>query len=711
MILALLGAAFASPLDDLATEAAIVEQARNELGQALETRGGFDTRNREAQLFDTAALAFMIGDPAEAAMGFRVFLSLGSDDPTLVHAAEYLLPQSFEQMGFFEQAAEAYERVASSDHPLRDDALAMLVRLRAEVGPPEAFAEVYERAASSERILATPELTYVLGKARYDLGELDEADRVLAQIPPSSSHGVRSAYLRAVIRLRADDVEEARKRFEQIASLAPTTAAETEAWDLAQLAVARIDFDRGDHPLASDGYAALAGRASVLDATLVETLWTQVALEDWGAALLSFGYFHRLRPDHPDAGRMRLLEGHVLYRMGRLDEAEVAYDRVAGLFDSVIARIELLDLQDPDTLPLLRDPATTWTAGAGLPPRWALDVLGDAPGLERSLAMWSDGLWVGEQIDEAAELAQEVADALSNGGAIGRFQIYRQEADDQLASLVQLRLRVLLDEVDQLVSQGGVSRRRARELAEPIADELARQIDAGAERAERYTRIGALRGDRRSLRAQLRLREIPETRVLLNVLEAELAALEAQRKRPVFDEAGLAAIAAFREPVLAVVPPSITADAHEALYDLIDLQVDITGRLRERIDQEEVAARLSIESTLAAEVRALGAMEGEVDQVAERVAGVWQTSAERAVAHVEERMADARMQALVGLGDIAWQRLLDVRDEMDALREERQEELDDLERRFRLLRTRGQYDLQPDAPSREKGGFNVVVSP
>lgn len=708
MILTLVGALAAMPIDQVAEEIDQVEVARDELGRMVDLRGGFDTAEREEQLFEAAATAFVLEDWSEAAMGFRVFLHLGSRDPTLVHAAEYLLPRCFEGMGFLEQAAAGYEQLAHGTHPLRDDALGSLVRLRSEMGPPEAFAAVFEEASRTARLRPTPALTYVLGRAHYELGQLTEAEAVLRSVPIDSTHGLRAAYLRGVLQLRGGEVDGARARFEGLAGLEPELPVEQHVRDLARLAVARIDMDRGDYERASEGYAALAGQDSVLDQSVVESLWNQVVLEDWSSALLAFGYLQHSHPDHREAGRMRVLEGHVLFRMGRDVEAEASWERVVGLFDSIVERLELLDLDDADTVELIQDP-TGWRPHRGLPPVWALRELGQAPGFQEVLDLRGDALWIEAERAEAEAMVAEVADALSSGGAIGRFQLYRQEADDQLGSLVKLRLRVGLDEAETLYRAGVISRKRARELSAPLMEELGRQVEAGAVRAERFVRIAELRADRRELRTQQRLQRLEATEALIGALEAELRALEEERRRPLFDALQLAAVASLAEPLREARVPEVGMEAHDALVERVDAEIARTAMLRERIDADERAARRSIQATLEAETRSLRAMEDEVVQTAGRVEQIWTDSATNARRFVADRLLDARVQAEAGLGDVAWQRLLETRERIGAVQDEQRTALAELEQRLLMLRTRGEYDLRPD-PGSARPGYDVLKS-
>lgn len=710
MILGLLTALAGPTVDDLDAELRLLEARQEELVTAVETRGGFDSAARELEVFQEALYAFLIEDHATAAMGFHVLLNMGTTDPVLIEDAEWYLAASFERMGFHEVAATRLAEMAGSSHPLRDDALAALVRLRAEVGPADAFRDVYQRALQSQRIRSTPELTYVLARAQYDLGDLDEARRVLAEVPADSSHGVRARYMLGVVHLRKGEVDAALDLFERLSGASATLQVEAHARDLASLAVARIHFDRKEHDAAADWYGRVAGLESVLDPSLVESIWNQVSLEDWGSTLLAFGYLEHVRPGHRDAGRMRLLEGHVLYRMGRQAEAEATYERVRELFESIVERLELLDMEAPDTIALLREPER-WRPGEGLPPKWALDDLVDVEGVDAALAMRSDALWVERELEECEALVREITDALSTDGAIGRFQIYRQEVDAQLDSVLRLRVLLMQDEAERLYLAGAISRKRANELLDALEMDLGRVVSGGSIRADRYTRVGELRADRRALRAQLEVQEVTGTRVQLQAVEAELRALEAERKAPPWAPAELDRLEGRRAELRALRNDGFDGGVVDLLHTELDLQVEATASLRSRIDRDEASARIPIEATLHTEAQRIAAIGDGLDGMQGRVAGVWAERSSSAVASVTADVMDGLMQAEAGLGDVMWLRLLDTRDAIEAAQETHRRDLERLEATFDHLRTRGQYDLKPEtkAPVDLTLGFSTLA--
>lgn len=689
MIAVWLSMALAAPFDDLTAEAQQIAVRRDDLEVAVATRAGFDTASREDALFTEALAALQVGDPATAAMGFHVLVNLGSTRSGLVSDAEWHLARALEAMGLHELAARRFQALVDAEHPLADLALADLIQLRATHGPPAAFAEVYARGVDANRVRPTDEFTYVLGRAQYDMAAYDVADGIFASIPATSPFYVRAQYVRAVIDLRADDLDAALVRFEQLAFTPSPVAAERLAGELAALAVARIHFHRKDFDAAGDWYGRIASLESVLDDSLVESIWTTVALEDWGTTLLSFGYFHHLRPDHRDAGRMRVLEGHVLYKMGRHDEAEVAYERVRDLYRSVLERLELLDPTAPRTVRLLEEP-TRWRAGVGLPPRWALlDVL-DQEGVPEGLRLQADVHWLEDEIASIAELLRELTDALSTEGAIGRFQIFRQEIDSQVDLLIQLRIRALQEEVEQLERLGVVSRRRASEVEARLASAFQDAIDAGIARSLAFTRVGELRADRRALRRQLALQDDPSIRIQLDAIEDELRSLEALRLRPARPAAAFAELVALQREVEQLRGDGYDPSIADALHADLDVQLAETTVIRDRIDADEREARQPILDTIAREQAQLPALRDELAQRSADVERVWTARFAAGVDAVSTDVEDALMQAEAGLGDVVWLALLDTRDRIEAVQAEQQQATTAMEDLFRSLRMRGE---------------------
>lgn len=689
-MIGLLAVCLAGPVEDLGAQVDVLEARRGELLEAVETRGGFDSGAREVEIFERSLYAALLGEPAEAAMGFHVLLHMGSTDEMLLQDAEWYLAAALQDMGFHELAATRLSAIADApSHPLRQPALSALVRLRAEHGPPEAFAAIYQRAVEANRIRPTSEMTYTLGKARYDLGDVEEARRILATVAPGSTHAIRAGYLEAVMDLKEGDLERARLQFVGLADAPATLTVEEMARDLAALAVARIHFHRKELDASSDWYGRVASRESVLDESLVENIWNLVSIEDWGATLLAFGYFHHIRPGHADSGRMRLLEGHVLYKMGRDDDAEVVYERVRDLFDSIVVRLDGFPMEDERSVRLLGD-LDRWMPGEGLPPRWALEDLVESQGVGKALELRTDVVWLDEQMAVCEQLVREIADALSSNGAIGRFQIYRQEIDSQLDELVQLRVHLLKAEAEALVLSAAISKKRGTALQHRLDDALDALVGLHTARSDRFTKVGELRGDRRAFKAQLAAQEVPATRRMLEAVEAELTDLEDRRRAPPFTAEQLGRVDDLVADLHSLRNTAFQGEAFDALHERLDLQIAEAAGVRRRVDAEEAGARIPIEATLHTEVERLGRLRVELEGTSDEVEDVWD---ERSAAGLEEvRLAvlDGLMQAEAGLGDVVWNRLLDTRDRKEALAKTQREELAHLETLFRQMRDRAQ---------------------
>ncbi len=686
MIVAWLTALAAPAIEDVELQLGLLEDRRAELVRAVETRAGFERHARELALYEEALYAYLVGDPAEAALGFHVLLHLGSADPSLRDDALWYLAKSYQKMGFHELAAERLEQIASSAHPLRDEALVALVQLRAEAGPPEAFRDVYERSIRNARIRSTSALQYQLGKALYTLEQFQDAEQVLRTVSFGGSHGIRARYVRGVIALRSGDRPGAQQHFIAASEAFPVSEAERHARDLAILAVARLHHAEGAYREAAAWYGRIGPDSKVLDQASVEGVWTQVALEDWGEALLRLGYLRHLLPHHRERARLQFLEAEVLHERGDLDGAEVGYGRSAAHLESVVERLQLLDLDAISTERLLLDPLR-WRPGEGLPPPWALGDLVDADGFMPALVARRGARWVREQLDATRRLVVEIREALDGGGAVGRFQVYRQEVDAQLDVLLQLRVAVLLHEVDRLVQSGGIGRREAKAQRERLEGELERLVERTAARAERYTRVGELRADRRALRRQLEVQEVEATRTLLRAVEAELFRLEEQRRALPYTAEELAASEALRASIHGLRPADLPLEP-SPLHPWIDQQIEEVAALRQQIDAAEEAALRDIDATLDDEVQRLEAIERVLIPTEQRVARMWTERSRAGRAAVVEAIAVDAARAEGRLGDVAWARLLETRDRIERLQEERQRLEERLERRYRYLRLR-----------------------
>ena len=296
----------------------------------------------------------------------RVVEGETNDAAERVEQAELALARCLFTLGYVTTAASVADGLATRpDHRGRLAALELLARLGERLPDPRGVIATLGHYRAEELSHAEPHqlgtLRYLLGRARYDEGELEEAATLFSSVPPRHRFHVPARYLEGMSHVRSRHARPAIAAFEAVLAASQGSAGDGSGErdryrDLARLALARVRYTA-----ARPGQGELdAPRVALLEDAL-ET-WQEIPFgaeagleaffeESWALYLLdesprALGHIHGLlapqlreRP-HPEA---LVLRATIYFEHCRFESARRTVDDFHARFDPLLAALERVE--------------------------------------------------------------------------------------------------------------------------------------------------------------------------------------------------------------------------------------------------------------------------------------------------------------------------------------------------------------------------------
>lgn len=411
---------------------------------------------------------------AEAAAGFQRVVDGTTDDaPEQVTKAEFFLAKCLFHMGLFHASAAAFDEVTQrgSAHPYFDASLTWLAMLAEELPEPTGvIASVGRYDAARLRTLDTEStrahyhrLLYLLGRARYEQRELEEAVAILRTIPEGSPWALEARFFEGVSHVRARRSRPALAAFREVIEAVQegrTGGHEdpNRLYDLAWMSVARLYYSLAmqtrDEERASELLSlAIASWRRIplssehwLDSFFEET-WALYMARQPGRAL---GHVHALDSPYfrdradPEAQVVRAM---IFFEHCQWDAAEHAVARFHDRFDLVLGDAQrALRMADTDenTLRLL---LAVRAGRSRVPPSVV-------PALRAAFADRE----IGRHVASLRSIRQEQRrlDALEPGlrdRVAQELQVVRSLAEQRTAELARARIERLVADLSERMTQ------------------------------------------------------------------------------------------------------------------------------------------------------------------------------------------------------------------------------------------------------------------
>jgi len=745
--------ALADRLDDAERDAGQVE-ARLRLLEEPALHQGESEAQRAARKFSEGETSYLLGDWAAAAL----LLGEAMDEPTFQagpdhRTAAFYLGDALRKGGACGEAGpylQAYLALGAPEH--RGEALGAALDCAAKGGR---TGEVETLLAEADRTFAgnlPAELRYLAAKAlfhRTDLPgpeRLERASAAFAAVPVPYAH--QAAYFQGVLQLERGDPAAAAERFEACAALPPRDGRQREVMDLCFLALGRVQAERGDLSAALDAYGRVPVESPHFDEALHETAWTYSRAGQLEAALRTAETVAELAPDSPLAPDATMLQGNLLIRLGRYEDAAVTYQRLVDTFGPVRDGLDAILTQHEDPASYLRElvarQGKAFDAATVLPPL-AVRRASARPDYARALGLSGALDEANRDVAEATAMADRVEAVLSRRGGLDAFPLLQDayasaQAVENAAAVLRgaaasaaveagapaldPATRPALDRVhaERVILEGRLEAMpQTAEAATAQLDRLRARLDdvdrgafklgyaiegsnaviAGAEVWLEVHReaIGADATQRRELQDELRKHRemVAGYEAELRQLRQEIAlARDAAAGGGVLDEEArlrseyLALLARERE-LLATGSGRVGGAAlarmerADRLSDRLSALAARARALEERLAEEAARRAEGLRARVARERVALSGQGAALDAAQGEANDLVGQIAYHAFGEVRRELYGLVLQADVGLTDVAWVRKRDRVEQIQRLSLQKSDELRALEERYRTV--------------------------
>ncbi|MFO0582939.1 MAG: tetratricopeptide repeat protein [Anaeromyxobacter sp.] len=744
------GAAPKGAAQDPVRQAEILEAKLSQL-EAVGPMEDEDPSARRVRKFAQAEIQFALRDW----MHTGILLAELVDDADFRASRDYpravfMLAEALREQGACVPARVRYDELlaipaGAAMHPAAvQGAMACAVK----EGRPEVVGPLYEKAKGVFPGGPPPEVRYLAAKSLYQRTDLPEERRqalaaaALADVP--APYLSQARYLEGVMLVEKGDLDGARVKFEGCsADLGPGTNADVA--ELCTLAVARLHADAARPAAALDWYARIPRESPRFTEALYEIAWNYVKAKRYDEALKTAELITDLAPETPLAPEATILQGHLLLKLDRHDEAIARYEEVITTYAPIRDEIDaILSMhEDPvryfneligrqgksfDVASVLPPAAVKWTSG-NEEVATALDIVGALDASRRDareagqLAERIDlALKRGDGIDAFPSLQRGYAsaEAIENGAALLEGEVAAQAAQaagalepERRAAFEENRarageLQARLAKLPRSPEEAEARLKRLRErldLVDRYAFQLTQAVDGlnaaitGSENwLQRYRgEITGAADDRGALSEELREhrrtaeRYAEEAQALRDEIAKERDAVvgsDVVREEAALRDAYLEAVAKERELLKGA---NLAPEQARALAEADTLAARLAGlRERARAVGEKLrgeAARRAVEvkRRVAFERSVLDEQVSSLDGVQVDAKDLVGRIAFRAFGEVRGQFYRLVLKADVGLIDVAWTRKRERLDKIQELSKQKGEELQRLDRDYRAL--------------------------
>ncbi|OQX68820.1 MAG: hypothetical protein B6A08_08285 [Sorangiineae bacterium NIC37A_2] len=400
------------------------------------------------------------GQHAEAIATLSKVIELGRQNKASAFAeadAEFLIAEAYFATDELHSARRHYEQVLlrSGEKAYENSggkAASRLVDVALGLDRRDLLPGILESIKEKLTQAGDPALIYARAKAHLALGEYDEALGVADQLGGTASEAQRANYLRGVIlmkqALEADPALGA-ARFDAAIlafgqAIRPNSAESSELVreinELAELAVARLEYERGRYVQAARVYQRIPRTSKHFAKALFELSWTYVRSGDYERAERALEALMVLEPGLIDGADAELLRADLLLRAGRFQEAEEAYQIARGRYEPLVRQIDdyLRGHEDPA---VYYDQLTASEIELGKTfPRLALDWTREEAREERIFAILDDVVRSKKMVEEARRMAMLLGLGLSSSARAKIFPEVRRQLE--LATSLQNQLSI-----------------------------------------------------------------------------------------------------------------------------------------------------------------------------------------------------------------------------------------------------------------------------
>ncbi len=708
------------------------------------------SRSDAVQEFEDNLYLLMLGKNRAAAEGFFGLVTTGAlQDPVLHRDAEWHLAEALYAMGNVVTAEARFRVIAEDDnHPFRDDAVRRMLELYAETNNAKRFYEVYESEIVQGRVKPTPLITYTVARSFYKQDDFPKARQYFEDVAIDTTHYSRARYFLGVMALREDRMADAERFFGEASQASVDGEAQRKTLDLSLLALARLAYERGDYPTATDYYQQVSGDSIYLADVLYETVWTLVKQDKYAESLQAVELFLLAFPEHQYSGELRVVQGHLHMGCGQTPERckgltfedpgqGDSYDRALASYEDIVLeytpiRDRFSDLANSDDEPKLYFEEVLALenddSAEGIP-TFALAMMRDDVQLANALDAYANLERQRSEIEECETLINELELVLAGSNALGGYEAARYAARVSQTRAVQEQVALIGLEVEWLNDQGANTSRFSSDVAElgemsagagqrieaagaakeafeakvsglrqEIADVEA-EVDSAESQLETLQRTLSEQGDlSESERAGIAAEsadveaQLGQDRVRLGELRVELSNMQApdSEERP-DDGPGeqlSAKIAEVREGLEALRPAgdSVIPRRFDELHAQLEYAQKRFADIQGRLGSLATTEFGRVKERFRTEVAEVAAERQSLETLTIDADRVAVALTREGFERMESFFAESVLKADTGIVDVYWARKLELADERERVQQERNDLVAELNRRFELIR-------------------------
>lgn len=725
-------------LDAVGDVVDVLMRRSKSLEDQLAPGSGYVTEDTALRRYEEHVYQHLVGEHDEAALGFFALVTTGAlGDSGLHRDAEWYLADSLRQLGNLATAAARFQAIVDQPgHPFRDDAVRQILEIYALTGDTEAFSALYEREILRGGVLATDAVRYSLGKSFHLRGEFDRARTEFGSIPPESPLHARARYFLGTLLVQEGDPRASLDHFRAAAEAEVVTADDQKVHDLALLAGGRVLFELGEFSNAAATYDLISGESEYNADKLYEMVWAYIQQEKWSEAQRVVEIFLIAYPEHAYTAQLKLLQGHLHVSRQEFDPALAAYENVLGEYGPIRDYFGSLEHAEDPSGYLRQLTGEAGYATLRLPDFAVAKMLED-PDLARAVAILSEIAAQEADIATSEAIIRELGPLLAEGQGLGGFEEMRYDAvlaanqaaeqslvlleveevwlRDELPPNQKSRLDPLVDRRLALIGQARDSAWRLEEAREALErhNEAVRRVRGdtnavlavAAEHLAGILEIRAMLADPRArLQGPMRTvveedlayleRELVAATDELQALDRELSGLQPPRDARRLVRSGgatgslLDQIEALRHDYAALRPGNRLADTSERVDGLHHGLNAIHARLKTVVaglNDVEASEMDVLRARFEHEVAEVASQRAAVDQSHDATHAVSLGLTREGFGRLASFFTDSLLKADMGIVDVYWAQKLATVDEIGRVKAEKQELIDELDRRFDLI--------------------------
>ena len=760
------GAARAQARVEAAAPTAEVERLKKELGQ-IEGRlqlveGQYTYQNEPGEQealrrrYSDAEIQFLLNNYQAASVLFYDLIGSATFRAMREYpGALYMLAEALYQQQNYLGARLYFREHMNQRGDHYRDALGRYLEISGRINEFTGIDQYIEQAKGPGGALPS-ELAYVYAKwlfRRTDVPEKERLVRAQAVFGPvadaGGAHAMQASYFLGVLAVQQGDLAGAAASFERVLKTSASSPREKKTHEQANLSLGRVYFEQGKYTEAIDRYQEIDYDSDNFVDALFEIAWTHVRRAKQGAAAeyekanQACEKLLLAAPDSVLAPEARILQGHLLLKLGKYQEANESYTAVINTYLEVYDNIDGRLKAHPDPVQyfqqVIAESGKTFDIAAFLPPiavKWATTSRDVADAVRMTGDLDASKKGVVESNEVAARLLEvldkrslevfpQYQEGLSRADAVDSSlaQVERQLLAVERVLVGAGKLGALQRELEQVKAERGALDERFKSLPKSEQDLEARKMRMSGQMTrldqEAY-RLGlqveslfavlaavekylADTHDERKPDPQTEKDEVErmkKEREIADGLREELGAMQ-KRMRDEKAKLGLAGTgdASLREryekalqrekELLASLRTELPAESRTVLEGVDEARATIAslqgrsaaakGSIREAVKRKADAMREKVLT----ETELLKGYDTEVAAVAGSAQNLVGSIAFESFRRVRRQFYDLVLKADVGLVDVAWTRKQDKTLQIQNLAKQKDRELKGLDTEFK----------------------------